>query len=190
MSHENSSSSSHMGPVLNVAGLVRSQTRDISVEPGPEALEAIAGELELIALRKLRFVGKLSPLGKRDWRLTGHLGATVVQPCVVTLAPVTTRIEEEVARNFVTDFVEPEADEVEIPETVEDEPLGHDIDVGAVVLEALALALPVYPRAEGAEIEETVFTEPGKTPLRDEELRPFAGLAQLRNKLTDDEDNG
>ena len=28
--------------------------------------------------------------GARDWRLVAELGATVVQPCVVTLAPVTT----------------------------------------------------------------------------------------------------
>jgi hypothetical protein len=44
-------------------------------------------------VRKLRFIGTLEPEGAQDWRLTADLGATVVQPCVVTLAPVTTRLE-------------------------------------------------------------------------------------------------
>lgn len=189
MSPANKDMAHEAGPVLSVAALVRSQTRDITVEPGQETLARIASELDLIGLKKLRFTGQLSPLGKRDWRLTGHLGATVTQSCVVTLGPVTTRIEEDVARNFVTDFTVPDADEVEIPETVEDEPLGAEIDIGGVVLEALALALPPYPRAADAEIEETAFTEPGKAPMRDEDARPFAGLAALRDKLSDNADN-
>jgi uncharacterized metal-binding protein YceD (DUF177 family) len=174
------------GPVLKVAELAKGVTRSIRVEPGAEAMAQIAEDLGLLGLRKLRFEGQLSPLGKRDWRLTGHLGATVVQPCVVTLAPVTTRIEEDVARNWVANFETPEADELEIPETVDDEPLGSEIDIGTVIAEALALALPAWPRAEGAEVGEAVFTEPGKQAMRDEDTRPFAGLAALRGKLSDD----
>jgi uncharacterized metal-binding protein YceD (DUF177 family) len=52
--------------------------------------------------------------------------------------------------------------------------------------EALALALPLYPRAPGAELGEAAFTEPGKPVLRDEDARPFAGLAHLRDKLKGD----
>ncbi|MEJ2000054.1 MAG: DUF177 domain-containing protein [Maritimibacter sp.] len=183
MSPSEKDSPAKLGPVLSIASLVRSQTRDLLVEPDPQTMARIAEELSILGLKKLRFTGQLAPLGKRDWRLTGHLGATVVQTCVVTLGPVTTRIEEDVARNFVHDFVLPEDEEAEIPESVEDEPLGSEIDIGAVVQEALALALPPYPRADGAAIDEANFTEPGKTAMRDEDARPFAGLAALRNKL-------
>ena len=48
---------------------------------------------------------------------------------------------------------------------------------------ALALALPLYPRAPGAELGQAVFAEPGTAPLKDEDLRPFAGLAGLKAKL-------
>jgi uncharacterized metal-binding protein YceD (DUF177 family) len=113
----------------------------------------------------------------------------VVQPCVVTLEPVVTRLEEDVARNWVSDFEVPEAEEVEIPEAVEDEPLGAEIDLGAVMVEALALALPAFPRAEGAELSESAFTEPGQKPMTDEDARPFAGLAALRDKLAGDEED-
>ena len=50
-------------------------------------------------------------------------------------------------------------------------------------LEALALALPAYPRANGAALGEAVFAAQGVAPLRDEDLRPFSGLASLAERL-------
>ena len=63
------------------------------------------------------------------------------------------------------------------------EPLPDVIDLGAVLAEALALNLPLYPRADGAHLDQAVFTEPGKLPMTDEDARPFAGLAGLRDQL-------
>jgi len=183
-------SPARFGPVLRVAELAPGQSRDILVEPQAKVCAEIASALGLIELRKLRLEGVLAPLGRRDWRFTGHLGATVVQPCVVTLAPVTTRIEEDLTRTWRADFSEPEGDEVEMPESVEEEPLGAQIDLGAVMTEALALALPDYPRAEGVELGEAVFAAPGKAPMTDDDAKPFAGLAALRDKLADDDETG
>ncbi|SMH30182.1 DUF177 domain-containing protein [Maritimibacter sp. HL-12] len=177
------------GPVLRVAELAPGQSRDILIEPQPQVCADIAELLDLTALRKLRLQGVLAPLGRRDWRFSGHLGATVVQPCVVTLAPVTTRIEDDITRTWRADFAEPEADEVEIPEIVEEEPLGTEIDLGAMMIEALALALPDYPRAEGVALGEAVFAAPGTAPMTDDDAKPFAGLAALREKLADDDDD-
>jgi uncharacterized metal-binding protein YceD (DUF177 family) len=174
------------GPVIRVGDLAKGEQRPILVEPGPEARAAIAGALGIDAVKKLRLDGVLAPLGKRDWQFTGQIGATVVQACVVTLAPVTTRIDEPVARRWIADWHEPEGDEVEIPEAVDDEPLAASIDFGAVMVEALALALPAFPRAEGVVLDTAVFTEPGKTAMSDDDARPFAGLAALRDKLGDD----
>ena len=50
---------------------------------------------------------------------------------------------------------------------------------------ALALALPLYPRAAGVELGEAVFTEPGLAPLREGDLKPFAALAGLVLKAKD-----
>ncbi|MCB1331506.1 MAG: DUF177 domain-containing protein [Maritimibacter sp.] len=172
--------------ILRVADLARGRSRSIEIRPDDAARERIAAELGLSELRKLRLDGDLVPLGQRDWRFVGQLGATVVQPCVVTLAPVVTRIEEPVGRSFVAGWEPPQGDEVELPEDVDTEPLGTAIDLGAMMVEALALALPAWPRAEGADLDEAVFTEPGKAPMTDDDAKPFAGLAALRDKLSKD----
>ncbi|MDG4648060.1 DUF177 domain-containing protein [Roseibacterium sp. SDUM158017] len=169
------------------------QTRldlDFSIVPETEARRAAAETLGIEAVRKLRFEGTLHPVGARDWHLEARLGATVVQPCVVTLAPVTTRIDTELERRYLADFVEPEGDEAEMPQDDTAEALPERLDLSAVMLEALALALPDYPRAEGAELGEANFAEPGVAPMTDEDARPLAGLAALRDRLRgEDEDD-
>ena len=141
----------------------------------------------LIALRKMRLEGKLTPTGKNDWTLQARLGATVVQTCVVSLDPVSTRIEEPVDRlytNALPELADPDdAGEVESPEDDHIEPLPSQIDLASLATEALALAVPMYPRAEGAVLADANFTEPGKTAMRDEDTRPFAGLAGLKDQL-------
>lgn len=148
----------------------------VEVAPDAEGRAAVAAHLGIPAVRKLRLVGRLVPEGREDWRLVAELGATVVQECVVTLAPVTTRIDEPVERRYLADLPEDEAGEVEMPEDDSVEALPASLDLGAVMIEALALALPPYPRAEGVELGEVVVTEPGADPLTEEAARPFAGL--------------
>jgi uncharacterized metal-binding protein YceD (DUF177 family) len=169
--------------IVQLSELPARKPHRFALEPAPEACAAVAEALGIRGVRKLRFAGTLHPDGGRDWRLRADLGATVVQDCVVTLEPVTTRIEEEATRAYRADFAPPEGPEVEMPEDETAEPLPAALDLAQVMIEALALALPPYPRAPGAETGEAVFTEPGKTPLRDADLRPFAGLAGLRDAL-------
>ncbi len=175
---------------VTVAALPRDGTA-IRLEPGPKTLQRLAAELQLLGLRKLRLEGRLEPEGGgRDWRLTGHLGATVVQPCTVTLEPVTTRLEEPVTRRFVEGWEAPEpGTETEMPEDDSTEPLSREIDLAAVLTEALALALPLYPRADAASFAPVAVAEPGQTPMTDEDAKPFAGLAALRAQLTEARDD-
>lgn len=168
---------------LRVADLTKNRAKPISVEPSDADLALIAAELDLVSLKKVRLEGKLAPVGKTDWRLTAMVGATAVQSCVVTLAPVTTRIDDDFSWTYVKDMDVVDVSEVEMTEDENTELLGPEIDLMAVLIEALALALPAYPRVDGAEIETTVFTEPGKAPMTDEDARPFAGLENLRDAL-------
>ena len=173
---------------LRVADLSTNKPTRFELIPDEASLRAIAEELGLLGLRKLRFKGEVAASGKRDWVLKAQLGATVTQPCVVTLAPVTTRLEEPTERRFVADLPEQDGDAgsedgVEMQEDDSLEPLGSHIDPAAVMIEALSLALPLYPRADGAEMAETNFTEPGKAAMTDEDTKPFAGLAALRDQL-------
>lgn len=173
---------------LRVSELSQNSPTAFAIRPETARLQQIAERLEILGLRKLSFQGDIKASGSADWILTGTLGATVIQPCAVTLEPVTTRIDVPVRRLFLRDFVETDAPEVEMPEDDEVEPLSAWIDPDAIMLEALDLSLPLYPRSDGAEIGAVTVTEPGKTPMRDEDARPFAGLAALKDKLSSKSD--
>ncbi|MFN4159428.1 MAG: YceD family protein [Gemmobacter sp.] len=150
----------------------------------------IAAALGLIDLRALRLKGEIRPEGRNDLVLEGWLTAHAVQPCAVTLAPVHANIAEAVRRRFVADWQEPTGDEVELPEDTDSEPLPEVIDGGHVAVEALALALPLYPRAPGADLGEASFAPPGTAPLHDQDLRPFAGLAALKDRMAAPDEPG
>lgn len=165
---------------LRTRGLRKPLRFDLAPDAAGRA--AVAAALGLIALPAFRLQGLLRPAGK-DVVMEAALTATAVQPCSVTLDPVTTRIDEPVTRRYVADWVEPEGDEVEVPEDVTVDPLPQAIDLSEVAVEALALALPLYPRAPGADLGEAVFAPPGVAPLRGADLRPFAGLAALKDRL-------
>lgn len=155
--------------------------------PDANARAALATELDLLALKKLRFHGTLQPEGEGDWRLMGELGATVVQPCIATGAPVTTRIDSKVRRLFRADLAAlkdaPLAPETEFDGDDESEPLESEIDLGHVMRELLALELPDYPRLDDSEPLEASISPPGAAPITDESVKPFASLAALRDKM-------
>lgn len=176
-------------PTLRVARLGGRKTQHIDLQPDAAQRQQIADLLEIDALRKFRFTAQLRPVGRADWELAGHIGATVVQPCAVTLAPVTSRIDEPVTRRFMADMPAPEGLELEMPEDDSLEPLGAEIDISALAIEALSLALPAFPRADGAELTRTgALIQPpeGHPPLEDERPKPFAGLAALKDALARD----
>lgn len=176
---------------VRVARLDARKERAFDLQPDAAQRAEIAACLGLDGLRKFRFHGTLRPLGKHDWSLEAQLGATVVQPCALTLAPVVTRIDEAVARRYLTDMPEPAGLEIEMPEDDSAERLGAEIDLSAVALEALSLALPSFPRAEGAELPEMPATAspPGATPLEEERPKPFAVLAALKDRLDPNSSN-
>lgn len=150
--------------------------------PDAPARAAMATALGLIEVLALRLTGELRPVGRHDFELVADLTARAVQPCSVTLAPVPCTLSEAVHRRFVADFATPEGDEVEMGDE-ETDPLPEILDIAEIATEALALALPQYPRAPGVELGEAVFAGPGVAPLSDADLRPFSGLAALAAKL-------
>lgn len=159
----------------------RKPTR-FAFRPTAEERRVIADSLGLIDLPKFGFSGEITPRGRADFVLSADLWADVVQPCSVTLAPVPAHLEERVRRQYEADFHAPETEEAEMVDD-EAEPLPEVLDIAAIAAEALALALPLYPRATGAELGEAVFADQGVAPLAAADLKPFAGLAGLAEKL-------
>lgn len=138
-------------------------------------------------LEVLRFEADIT-LTKRTttkFIVEGRLKAEVHQPCVVSLAPVETIIDEDINLVLLPEdeferFLERKDEDgsliISLEDDIPDTYQGDKVELGVLVLEHLALGLNPYPQAEGAELEEGAD---------DGELRqnPFAGLASLKDKL-------
>lgn len=168
---------------LRLADLANRKPTHFDLTPDANARTKIADALGIAGIKKLRFTGQIAPAGKRDWVLTAELGATVVQPCVITLDPVTSRVDEKIERRYLADYEEIAASEVEMPEDDTVEAAPETLDLNHVMTEALALALPPFPRSQGAELGQLVHTEAGKDAMTDDDAKPFAGLGALRDAL-------
>lgn len=148
--------------------------------------QALAQYFEILAVEECHAL-----LAVRRWRKHGALvegvvTARVIQECVVTLEPVPVHIHEEIRGRFLPASMlhsdEHGADEVIIDPMADDPPEpfeGGVIDLGALVLEYLALGIDPYPRAEGAAVPEKFSAEDTIPEVRH---NPFQVLARLRDK--------
>ncbi len=137
--------------------------------------ERIAVFLDLLSLDALTAEFAVEPLSKGEVRLDGKLHAAYEQRCVVSLQPVPQILDEEIHRRFVPESARSRrVSAEELVEVESDDPPDtygpSGIDIGAVVLEHLALNLDPYPRAPGVTLEEP---EPAEEEKADS---PFAVL--------------
>ena len=160
----------------------------ISVNPVSVRISADAADLKRLALQwgvleVLSFEAELA-VGrwKRDGvKVKGHVGASIVQECVVTLEPVTQQIDEEFETIFLPEnsrlakrvldgdgelFIDP--DGPDLPEVFS----GDSIDLGALSAEFAALAIDAYPRKQGLEYTDRIESE----GTSDKKPSPFAVL--------------
>ncbi|WP_148207398.1 YceD family protein [Paramagnetospirillum magneticum] len=156
----------------------------LRVEPTPSDRDAIAQWLDVREVTEMQAEFQMAPVGKTGlFRVNGRLTARVMQTCVVTLAPVQTLVDEEIAMTFgpPPDDCGDEAAEIEVDFHDTDPPdpiVDGAIDLGAVMVEHLALGIDPFPRSEGAE-----FALPGEPPEAPEpKANPFAVLAALKQK--------
>lgn len=171
-------------PLVRVADLGSGRVYPVDLVFDAEMLAAGADQLRILGLSKVRLAGTLTPQRKTDWRLKGTVGATVTQACVVTLDPVRTRIDTPVTRLFAEHWEEPDPDtETEMPDDVHTDPLPDFLDLMQIALEEISLAMPDFPRSEGAALETSTAAPEGQAPLTDEDLKPFAALKALKQKM-------
>lgn len=175
---------------IRLSELSNKRNTSFDLTPNASDCAAIAAYLGINGVKKLHFSGDFTPSGRTDWELSAKIGATVSQACVVTLDPVTTRIDEDVARRYVANFEEPDEDDVEMTADENTEILPASLDVAAVMIEALSLALPPFPRKDGAALGEAVFADKDVAPMTNDDAKPFAGLGALRDALQNKADGG
>jgi uncharacterized metal-binding protein YceD (DUF177 family) len=110
-------------------------------------LAALARRFALVSLDRFSATVELVRQG-RDIRLAAEIDADVVQLCGVTLEPFAGRIEDRATllyrRKAPADDPGAEDEAYEILD-------GDEIDIGEAVAQQLSLALPLFPRAPGAE---------------------------------------
>jgi uncharacterized metal-binding protein YceD (DUF177 family) len=175
---------------FRTGGLSPRKPTRFSYRPDATERAALASDLGLLALYALDLTGEFRPAGRDELILDATLTARADQPCSITLLPVPASISEAVRRRYVAGLTDPDGDEVEMPEDDSVEPMPDEIDLAEVAAEALALALPLYPRAPGAELGAVVHAGDGITPLSDADLKPFAGLQGLAAQLAAKEKPG
>ncbi len=144
--------------------------------------------LDVLNIKKISLVGNLTLLSKNKWDLKAELRATVRQKCVITLKSVQTVINEKINRTFSPSALQNTSkldDDGTSPVVFDDslQDLNDEIDLAEIIFEELTLILPLYPKFEGAELGSYTVTEPGAKPLNDENLKPFAQLLEMKNKL-------
>ena len=152
---------------------------DLTIEANPEERAALAARFSLRSLSSL--TASLHTRLRRGGQavsVAGTFSAQVEQTCVVSLEPVANAVTETIAVLFVEHTAE--ALELDLSADFDDdevvEPLeGNEIDLGELVAQNLYLALDSYPRAPGAELEES-----DDKPAESGTVRPFAELARLR----------
>jgi uncharacterized metal-binding protein YceD (DUF177 family) len=147
---------------------------DLSAESGECA--ALAERFGLRAIKAFDAVLSVRFLRReKAIRLRGKLSASVVQSCVVSMAPVENTIEEEFEVLFRD---ENHTDRDELDDIVQFEPYSDDlINLGEIASEELALALDPYPRSSqlADEVLGPYLPEP-----QDPATKPFAALAALK----------
>jgi uncharacterized metal-binding protein YceD (DUF177 family) len=152
----------------------------IDLNPNAGDCADIARQLGLESLGRLEAHAVLTRDGERV-HVEGRVLASLEQACVVTGAPVAASVDEPFGLDFLPEPTVARPDE-EIELRPDDcDIMFHDgatIDLGAAVVDSLALALDPYPRSAGAEAE---LREAGV--ISEEEAGPFAALAALRDKL-------
>ncbi len=160
---------------------------DIVLTPPEPALVQIADHVGVEALTRL-----VATISLRRWldgaALSGRLEATATRECGVSLDLFEEQVDEPLAWR-VTPFGSPGAPpvsggEITIDLEAEDPPdvvEGDGFDLGAYVVELLALSLSPFPRKPDA-----VF----QPPSDDRTSSPFAALAQLRPRGPTDPADG
>ena len=153
----------------------------------PAEREALAARFGVLGVQKLEATLNVDPAKGKMFAVTGTLSAEVVQPCVVTLEPITSKIVDTIDVLFAPPQMldkgagpaQAEVGEEETPEPIVD----GVIDLGELVAQHLAIAIPLYPRRAGVPLVETELGAATKTVVTTmATYKPFEKLGKSGEK--------
>jgi uncharacterized metal-binding protein YceD (DUF177 family) len=146
------------------------------LEASPAECAALAQRFGIEALKHFsaRFTRKPYPGG--GLLISGRLKAEPVQLCIVSLEPVTERLDKP----FTLVVLPPDgalSEDPDGPDEIQADATGH-FDLGEALAEELSLSLNPYPRKAGAHLP--LPPEEAAEPIEAPPRNPFAKLAALR----------
>ncbi len=162
--------------------------RMFKISASAEELEALVKRLDLLSFDEFNVSAKVIPLGRSSVvRVEGHIFAKLSQSCVISLKPVPLVIDEEFMLEFAPETGEEQVErEFVLSEGDPYEPLENGkIDVAEVATQQLSLGLDMYPRAEGADInqiQEDAEKAGRKFEVNGAKNNPFSVLAKLKEQ--------
>lgn len=153
--------------------------KHVHVEADEAQRNAVAQALDILGVETLAADLRVVPTGRESFAVRGKVTASVTQTDVVTLEPLRQEVAEEIDLVLAPASEGPSArrggGEPSEEESAEEQDVYRNgrIDLGAIVLEHLALGLDPYPRASSEPFPGHSEDETG-TPS------PFAALADLK----------
>ena len=171
---------------IEVAAL-NGERHEFEVTATPAEMAALAIRFGVDGISNLTARVLLTPFASGNKvALKARFGADVAQTCVVTLEPVTNRIEGEILAEFVQraftdrpDDIEFGIDDDEPPEPIVD----GRIEFGELIAQNLGLLIDPFPRAPGAVFEPVSIGEDEGMEAADEARpNPFAVLERLKTQ--------
>jgi uncharacterized metal-binding protein YceD (DUF177 family) len=162
-------------------GHISANAVTVTLEANEKERADLAHLWKILSVEKLTAELQISRWKKDGVRLRGHVNSEITQACVVTLEPVSDKISEDIEQIFVPEgsrlarlvldergemVLDPDGDD--IPEAF----VGDTVDAGAVICEAIALAINPYPRKAGVNFSGHIES----TEKDDKKPSPFAVL--------------
>lgn len=153
----------------------------IKLDANDAELQALARFWDIVSVSSFKAELQVTRWKRDGLKVKGQVKAELTQECVVSLADVPSRIDEEFEQIFVPEgsklarLVLNEEGEIIVSAEGDDLPeqfTGDTIDVGVLVTEIAALAIDPYPRKEGAEYGEAKVEQ----EVVDAKPSPFAAL--------------
>ncbi len=164
---------------------IPAQGRRVTIEATRAECDALAKRMKLPAIHALKARLQISPWKRKGWRVTGQLEAGIEQECVRTLENFPVQLKAPVERTYLPpgQTPRPPGEDDPIDPEAADEPdilNGHELDIGELVAETLALSLDPWPRKPGTGYVDyhTGAAEEQEVPRK----KPFAALQALKKR--------
>lgn len=171
------------GPILDAVVRIDrlpAAGRSVNVNADDVARQEIAQQMGITAIERLAADLTVVPL-RGGLRAQGRLVARIEQPSVVSFEPVFQDIDEQIDRVFLpaNRTATPATPGTEIYVDLEDDDFpdhidGPEVDLSALLLETLALAIEPYPRRDGESLSSL------ELDVGEQEAGPFAALARFK----------